>query len=187
MKQIDCKIAEDLMPLFVENLLHPGSRKLFKEHLSSCSCCQEKLALYQREPFQVKKNEAKHSAPFRLRAFNALKDGYLWGIFILLMIAVTSVLKGFIQVSFPDFEKQMLFGIYAFALHGILFLVFGILCGVSKSKQKKGIFVLLFSIGFTIPGIFSESPFPWYLLLGSYPVILGGIIGHLILKLRSGK
>lgn len=185
MKQIDCKIAEDLMPLYAENLLLPGSTELLKEHLSSCHACREKAALFESSSFRSQTKENEITAPSR--PFYYDKKIYLWGFYILGMIGITTICRGAFALSFPDLEKQMYFGIYAFAFHAVLFLTLSLLCMAGHHKSKGTFLVLLFSISFGTLALFSESVFPWYLILGGYPVVIGGILGYLIGRLRERK
>ncbi|CAC9928828.1 hypothetical protein PEPCOX59622_00444 [Aedoeadaptatus coxii] len=41
--KISCKIIEDLLPLYIDEVCSEESKKLIEEHLSECSQCNEKL------------------------------------------------------------------------------------------------------------------------------------------------
>lgn len=43
MKDISCKIIEDLLPLYHDNVCSDDSHRLVEEHLNSCAKCQELL------------------------------------------------------------------------------------------------------------------------------------------------
>ena len=41
--KISCKIIEDLLPLYIDEVCSEESNKMIEEHLSACSQCNEKL------------------------------------------------------------------------------------------------------------------------------------------------
>lgn len=43
MKEINCNIANDLMPLYVDDVLSEDSRKMLEQHISECPDCKETL------------------------------------------------------------------------------------------------------------------------------------------------
>lgn len=45
MKDISCKIIEDLLPLYNDHVCSEESRSLVEEHLTTCTKCQEILAI----------------------------------------------------------------------------------------------------------------------------------------------
>ena len=40
---MNCRIADDLLPLYVDGVCSPDSRALLEEHLRTCPACREKL------------------------------------------------------------------------------------------------------------------------------------------------
>lgn len=44
-----CKIIEDLLPLYEEDLLSDSSQNFIKEHINSCSKCRKKISLMNKE------------------------------------------------------------------------------------------------------------------------------------------
>ena len=58
---MDCKIIEDLITLYAEDLCSEDSKKMVEEHLKTCESCQKKLADYKKdlaeELYQDKKIE----------------------------------------------------------------------------------------------------------------------------------
>lgn len=43
MREINCNIANDLMPLYVDDVLSEDSREMLEEHISGCQSCREIL------------------------------------------------------------------------------------------------------------------------------------------------
>lgn len=44
MSKLDCEVIKDLLPLYVEDLASPSTRKLVEEHLATCKECQKEEA-----------------------------------------------------------------------------------------------------------------------------------------------
>ena len=45
---MDCKIIEDLIMLYAEDLCSEDSKKMVEEHLKTCESCKKKLASYKK-------------------------------------------------------------------------------------------------------------------------------------------
>lgn len=59
MKQNECEIVEDLMPLYIEHMASDASVHLIEEHVRNCESCQKKLQILQEETLTAPKEETK--------------------------------------------------------------------------------------------------------------------------------
>ena len=48
-----CAVAQDIMPLMLDNVCSPESRSFVEEHVQNCEGCREALALMQAEDRQI--------------------------------------------------------------------------------------------------------------------------------------
>ena len=129
MEKISCRIAEDIMPLYIENLLHPGSVVLLEDHLQVCDSCREKVQRMKQESFKLQETKTTYLPSVELRMGRWIKDGIRWGSYVLPGIVIAILLRGGLHYVFPDIWERVLFplGIYAVAIHGIVFIIFSIL------------------------------------------------------------
>lgn len=49
MKNRDCSIVRDLLPLYIDDVVSMDTKQFIKEHISECADCQKELALTQRD------------------------------------------------------------------------------------------------------------------------------------------
>lgn len=49
MKEINCNIIKDILPLYVDDVVSPDTKELVEEHLKNCKTCREEAAVMGRE------------------------------------------------------------------------------------------------------------------------------------------
>lgn len=59
---MNCNIADDLLPLYVDNSCSPDSRAALEEHLKECPSCREKLARMRQDDLGMK-GQGKRNEP----------------------------------------------------------------------------------------------------------------------------
>ena len=52
-----CAVAQDIMPLMLDNVCSPESRSFVEEHVQNCEGCREALALMQAEDRQRRRRK----------------------------------------------------------------------------------------------------------------------------------
>ncbi|MDE6433081.1 MAG: zf-HC2 domain-containing protein [Lachnospiraceae bacterium] len=83
MKEMNCNIANDLMPLYVDNVLSEDSKELLENHISDCVHCKEVL---ERMQSHILIEEDKDIKPFK-RIRKKLLFRMIVIIFLLIVIA----------------------------------------------------------------------------------------------------
>lgn len=112
---MDCKIIEDLITLYAEDLCSEDSKKMVEEHLKTCENCQKKLAdykkdlaeeLYQDKKIEENKKEQNEQLPDDIHPFKKIKEimWYRWicivvlGVVLALVVSFTGLL-GYAQLT----------------------------------------------------------------------------------------
>ncbi|MDO5714494.1 MAG: zf-HC2 domain-containing protein [Tissierellia bacterium] len=56
MKYKDCEIVKDLLPLYIDGVVHKNTKEYIEDHLKSCPYCEEERRLLEK-PIQIPKEE----------------------------------------------------------------------------------------------------------------------------------
>ena len=98
-----CEIVRDLLPLYAENMVSDGSRRMIEEHLGECSDCAERLAGMKNElpiPAPAAQEDKKRLHRFRLHLLLAILGFPLW--LPLLLVAAAVVLTLYVCIWVVD-------------------------------------------------------------------------------------
>ena len=98
-KKIECKIVQDLLLGYVDNVLNEESKKVVEKHLSECDMCQKRLKEIKQD---IEDNEITQEKEIdylkKIRIKNRIKS-ILVAVGILFLIAFIVFLRNFIIVS----------------------------------------------------------------------------------------
>lgn len=65
MEELNCAVAADLLPLYMEDLVSPETRALVERHLEGCPDCRERLSRMETELPVPKEDNLKQAAPLK--------------------------------------------------------------------------------------------------------------------------
>ncbi|MBQ2836059.1 MAG: zf-HC2 domain-containing protein [Clostridia bacterium] len=98
-KKIECKIVQDLLLGYVDDVLNEESKKVVERHLSECDMCQKRLKEIQQD---IENNEITQKKEIdylkKIRIKNRIKSIFI-AVGILFLIAFIIFLRNFIIVS----------------------------------------------------------------------------------------
>ena len=106
----ECKIVEDLLPLYEEDLIQLETKKWIHEHLAGCPSCSEKLGIELQLPKQLEPSKSAE----RMIAHTKLKL-HIYQIFIIILsfiFAMSTTL--FINVGFQFILSYFILGAMTF-------------------------------------------------------------------------
>ena len=180
--KINCDVINDLLPLYIENMLSKSSRELVDEHISECSYCQQKLKQLSESNFDIEHNmeEAKSfKKMFRKHTASIAATSafvtvaliiWLWGIF-------------FLQSG--DEMGYSLLNFYLFL--PLTALICSIIIGKRQTRAKWLIPLLFGVIGGLLPFAVFHSFDMIFLLFAFIPSVIGLLTGILIQKIQKRK
>lgn len=114
---MDCKIIEDLIMLYAEDLCSEDSKKMVEEHLKTCESCKKKLAsykkdlaeeLYQDKKIEENRKEQKEQIPDNIHPFQKIKNimWYRWIGIVVLAVVLTVVVSVTGWLSYVQIVKE---------------------------------------------------------------------------------
>lgn len=65
MKEVKCTIIQDILPLYVDEVISPDTKEMVEEHLQHCLSCQQELESMKRDlilPAETMQHRSKPSA-----------------------------------------------------------------------------------------------------------------------------
>ena len=100
----ECNIAQDILPLYMENMISTGTKQFVEEHLRQCTECEKKLELLKTD-MCVEKNYQAEEAP--IQAINKIrvdikKKRIVTGI-LSAVISVIVVILSFAYLTAPEY------------------------------------------------------------------------------------
>ncbi len=100
----ECNIAQDILPLYMENMISTGTKQFVEEHLRQCTECEKKLELLKTD-MCVEKNYQAEEAPIqainKIR-FDIKKKRIVTGI-LSAVISVIVVILSFAYLTAPEY------------------------------------------------------------------------------------
>lgn len=104
--KLNCSIADDLLPLYLEDMCSEDSKAALEEHLQECSSCREKLARMKNSDIipQVKEHENKFSIADYARKVK--RHRIRLGILILLISTLAVCVLTLCGLTILDMHRQ---------------------------------------------------------------------------------
>lgn len=91
MEKMNCKIVQDLLPLYIDGVVSDATKEMVEDHVKTCETCQKELALLRRDLVLPANEQVKRSEAKMLKALKAAMRRKKAGI-ALLSVVVTAVL-----------------------------------------------------------------------------------------------
>ena len=103
---MNCRIADDLLPLYVDGVCSPDSRALLEEHLRDCPACREKLRRMAQDTPAVSPEEAADAIPLAACARKIQRRRLRTAVLAALACVVGACLLALCLLAVQDMRRQ---------------------------------------------------------------------------------
>ena len=172
--KLNCALVQDLLPLYVEDLLQDCNKKLVDEHLEDCADCQALLEQMREDAVSVRHgDDGLQKIRKRLRRNTYVVATVTAFVVIFLALLVWSF--------FVDGSDVMGYGLIAlYMVLPMAALVCSLLIGMRKGKIKWFAPVVFSLIAGLLPlFVFSYTEWGFFLFIFLFALI-GCVIGHFV-------
>ena len=104
--KLNCNIADDLFPLYLEDMCSEDSRAALEEHLRECPACREKLARMKNNDVIPQANKQESNFPIADYAKKVKRHRIRVGLLIALMSAVAACILALCFLAISDMHRQ---------------------------------------------------------------------------------
>lgn len=104
--QLNCNIAEDLLPLYLENMCSDDSKTALEEHLQECPACREKLARMKSDEIIPQMKKQKSKVPIADYTKKVKRHRIQVGVFVAFICATASCLLALCFLVIADMHRQ---------------------------------------------------------------------------------
>jgi|LGVF01.2.fsa_nt_gb hypothetical protein len=104
MKNRECRIVCDILPLYVENVISDDTRQFVDEHLSQCAECKKELELLKTEiPFEKNTQEIDSPVKVMKKIGSSIKKKRVFTGVISAIISALVVILSFAYLTLPEY------------------------------------------------------------------------------------
>lgn len=103
--QLNCNIAEDLLPLYLENMCSDDSKTALEEHIQKCPACREKLAKMKSNEIIPQMKRQKNKVPITDYTKKIKRHRIQVGVFAALIGTVASCLLALCFLVIADMHR----------------------------------------------------------------------------------
>lgn len=104
--KINCSIADDLLPLYLEDACSEDSKAALEEHMKNCPACREKSARMKEPDFLPQEIKAEPGIPLAGYAKKVKRHRIRMGIFAILMSVLAACILSMLLLTVKDLHAQ---------------------------------------------------------------------------------
>ena len=159
MKDLDCNVIKDLMPLYLDAICSEESRNLVDTHLKNCEQCRTKLELLKKVKLTDKQGEST-----KISYFKKIKKHYMKNEVLGILLLTIVIIGGFLAIQ----DSQMPFGtnLLYLSFPFFLFIAYGLASWNIVSSKKSRLSLVFIGISIVLFGVYFAIIIFWSIPMG---------------------